>query len=253
MPNMDYKSVIASIQRRLREYLKVSGLKGFVLGLSGGLDSSVAAVLCRKASNSTVGLFLPCESNPQDMEDANLVAKKFDIKTKVYDLTSIHDVFLRTLEISKTDKEARRIAVANIKPRLRMVALYCVANILGYLVVGTSNRTELMLGYFTKYGDGGADILPLGDLLKRDVREIAQILNIPKRIIEKKPSAGLWSGQTDEGELGASYDILDRVVANEDVSDVNSKLINRLRKRMTIKKHKSLPPSICMIEDYIKT
>ena len=252
MPNMDYKKAIASIQRWLREYLHSSGSKGFVLGLSGGLDSSVAGVLCRKASNNTMGLLLPCESNPQDMEDANLVAKKFDIKTGVYDLTSIYDEFLRILEISETDRKARRIAVANIKPRLRMIAQYYVANTLNYLVVGTNNRTELMFGYFTKYGDGGADILPLGNLLKRDVRRIAEILNIPRKIVEKKPSAGLWSGQTDEEELGASYDVLDRIVANEDVSDLNSELINKLRERIKIKTHKVLPPPICRLEYHIK-
>lgn len=168
---------------------------------------------------------MPCDSSPQDSEDARIVAEEFGIQTRKYDLAAAHTTLLRIPGTSTNHKAIHKIASANIKPRLRMIVLYYVANTLDYLVVGASNLTELALGYFAKYGDGGVDILALGSLLKRDVRKIAEILGIPKRIIYKPPSAGLWPGQTDEKELGASYEILDRVVANEDVSDVGKGLI----------------------------
>ncbi|MFX0067605.1 MAG: NAD(+) synthase [Candidatus Hodarchaeota archaeon] len=245
MPNLDYEKIIKRIQEWLREYLEKSAAKGFVIGLSGGLDSSVAAVLCRRVTENTLALLLPCDSSPQDSEDAIFVAEKFDIQTRIYDLTPAYTSLLRILTKSAKHNEIHKLASANIKPRLRMIALYYVAGTLGYLVVGSGNLTELTLGYFTKYGDGGVDILPLGSLLKRDIRKISEILGIPKKILNKLPSAGLWPGQTDEEELGASYEVLDRVVANEDVSDVDEGLAKRLRRMEVSKRHKRLPPPIC--------
>lgn len=245
MPNLNYGKIIKRIQEWLTEYLEKSAAKGFAIGLSGGLDSSVTAVLCRRVTKNTLALLLPCNSNPQDSEDAILIAEKFDIQTKIYDLTPAYTTLLEILAASANHEEIHRLASANIKPRLRMIALYYVANTLGYLVVGSGNLTELTLGYFTKYGDGGVDILPLGGLLKRDIRKISQILGIPKKIINKPPSAGLWPGQTDEEELGASYEVLDRVVADEDVSDVDEVLVKTLRRMEVLKRHKRLPPPIC--------
>jgi NAD+ synthase len=109
-----------------------------------------------------------------------------------------------------TSEAPSRLALANLKPRLRMATLYAVANRYSYLVAGTGNRSEIAIGYFTKYGDGGVDVLPLGALVKSQVRELARELDVPSGIIEKPPSAGLWLGQTDEGEMGFSYAELER-------------------------------------------
>jgi NAD+ synthase len=174
-----------------------AGAEGVVLGMSGGVDSSVVAVLAKKGlGDGVLGLILPCHSDPTDVEHAQRVATKFDIKTEYVDLTPIFGCLLKTLP------PGGRLAVGNLKPRLRMATLYYYANSRNYLVMGTGNKCELACGYFTKYGDGGVDILPLGDLLKTQVRKLACELGIPEEIITKPPSAGLWEGQTDEGEMG---------------------------------------------------
>ena len=129
--------------------------KGVVSGMSGGVDSSLAAVLCKKAlGNNVLGILIPCHSNPKDLKHARLVAEKFGIPTQTVDLTEIYDKLLKTLP------DGNKMAKANLKPRLRMLVLYYFANKLGYLVAGTGNKTEIMVGYFTKYGDGGADRAP---------------------------------------------------------------------------------------------
>ena len=119
-------------------------------------------------------------------------------------LDDVFDCALKALPSLESDDKTKRLAEANLKPRLRMGALYYLANRLNYLVVGTSNRSELSVGYFAKHGDGGVDIMPLANLLKKDVNELARHLDIPKKIIEKAPSAGLWPGQTDEGRDGSN-------------------------------------------------
>ena len=195
----------------IRKQIKQAGAKGIVLGLSGGVDSSVVAALVKEAvgRNRVLALILPCYSQRQDLEDARLVAKKLRLKTKTVDLSRIYDNLIKILP------KAGNLAKANLKPRLRMLTLYYFANKLNYLVCGTGNKSEIMVGYFTKHGDGATDILPIGGLLKRQVRELAQELGIPKHIITKPPTAGLWPGQTDEGEMGITYpeldDILDRI------------------------------------------
>ncbi|MFQ6016354.1 MAG: NAD+ synthase [Anaerolineae bacterium] len=181
--------------------------RGVVVGLSGGVDSSTVAVLAKRAlGEGVLGLLMPCYSNPGDLEHARLVAEQFNIRTEYVDLTPVFDQFTKILP------PGNRIARGNLKPRLRMITLYYFANRENYLVAGTGNKSELMVGYFTKYGDGGVDILPLGNLLKTQVRELARELGIPQAIIDKPPSAGLWDGQTDEGELGITYVELDRTL-----------------------------------------
>ncbi|MDP2044214.1 MAG: NAD+ synthase, partial [Candidatus Omnitrophota bacterium] len=195
----------------IKQKVKDSGAKGIVMGLSGGVDSAVVAALCKKAvgRNNLLVLFMPCNSNAQDLKDAKLVARSLGLKSKLVDLSSVYNNFLKVLPA------AGGLARGNLKPRLRMSTLYYFANKLNYLVCGTGNKSELMVGYFTKYGDGGVDILPIADLFKRQVRRLAQELSIPQGIITKPPTAGLWHGQTDEGEMGITYneldDILDRL------------------------------------------
>ncbi|MCW3141254.1 MAG: NAD(+) synthase [Methanophagales archaeon] len=233
------------ISEWIRERVKEAGAKGVVLGMSGGLDSSVTAALCKKAfPDTTLGLILPCFSSKEDVAHAKMVAKKFGLATKEIDISDIFKFVLYTLEERKYDKEAREgmdIAVANLKPRIRMICLYYFANKLNYLVVGTGNKSELSVGYFTKYGDGAADILPLGDLLKTEERKLAEELDIPKAIIEKAPSAGLWAGQTDESEIGMGYDELDKILLameSGDLSGCNPELVKRVKQMMAASKHK---------------
>ena len=178
--------------------------KGIVVGLSGGIDSACVAALSKKAMGLNVlGLILPCHSNSIDEELASKFAQEFDIVTKTIPLNNIFN------RIISMFPEGSDLARANLKPRLRMIALYYFANSLDYLVAGTGNKSELCIGYFTKHGDGGVDLLPLGGLLKTEVRKLAKELGVPKEIIDRPPSAGLWKDQTDEGEMGISYEDLD--------------------------------------------
>ncbi len=224
----------------IREKVEQTRTRGAVLGLSGGLDSSVVACLAKKALGERVmGLLMPCHSDPIDEEYACRVAKKFDIKTRRIVLDSIYDTFLEVLPIGG------KMSLANLKPRLRMITLYYFANNLNYLVVGTGNKSELMVGYFTKYGDGGVDILPLGGLLKTQVRELAEDLGIPSEIRKRVPSAGLWKEQTDEGELGLTYEELDKaieVIESHKETGLSLKKLERVEKLIKNSQHKrSLP------------
>jgi NAD+ synthase len=168
---------------------------------------------------------MPCHSDPLDREHAEMVARKFGIAYEVVVLDDVFDVFVKSLPSVGGDPSLARLAEANIKPRLRMTALYYFANRLGYLVVGASNRSELAVGYFTKYGDGGVDIMPLGNLVKAQVRHLAKYLGVPQEIIDKPPSAGLWRGQTDESEMGLTYEELDRyLISGEAEKEVKDRI-----------------------------
>jgi len=214
--------------------------KGIVFGLSGGLDSAVVAALSiRIFPQNTLAIIIPCHSLEADINDALDFINKFNIPYKIIDLSKVYDSFIHLLN-DKEKEGSSKLAEANIKPRLRMTTLYYLANKLNYLVVGTGNKSELMIGYFTKYGDGGADILPLGNLLKSQIRELAEYLGIPKKIINKPPSAGLWEGQTDEEEIGISYDQLDKYLKT---GKLNNKIIEKkIRDKITKSAHKRTTP-----------
>ena len=249
------KELAAAITKWIKDQVERAGTKGAVLGLSGGLDSAVVGALCARAlGDSALGIILPCESAAQDVEHAQLVGKAVGLRTELVSL----DGPLASLEAALPDAQRPstssgrpefiegRSARSNLKPRLRMVALYHYANRLSYLVAGTGNRSEIMLGYFTKFGDGGADILPIGGLLKTQVRELARELGIPAEIIDKPPSAGLWDGQTDEAELGMSYADIDRALGAIDTGHdegVDPELLERVRRLIERSAHKrALPP-----------
>jgi len=230
----------------IRAKVREAGAKGCVFGLSGGLDSSVVGVLCKKAfPDNVLGLILPCYSVAEDLKDAQALAGKNMVPTKLIDLEPVLNQLFLQFEGKAYDGKEMSLAVANLKPRLRMVALYYHANKNNYLVVGTGNRSEAAMGYCTKHGDGGVDLLPLGNLLKTEVRELARELGIPEKIIQKVPTAGLWPGQTDEGEMGISYAELDKIVLGlekNNLSGLDLKLVEKVKNRMQKTRHKFEPP-----------
>lgn len=223
-----------------------AGAKGVVLGVSGGVDSAVVAGLAKKAlgAKNVLGLFMPCHSQPQDLADAKLVVKSLGIRSELVDLTRSYDALCAAFP------PAGGLAKANIRPRLRMITLYYFAQKNNYLVLGTGNKSELMVGYFTKYGDGGVDLLPIAALLKREVRALAKEFGIPQQVIDKPPTAGLWPGQTDEGEMGITYVELDDILQRSE--DRKKQLapkakVDKVRKMMQRTAHKREGPQICRV------
>lgn len=230
----------------LQRQYKQANAKGIVLGLSGGVDSAVAAALAKEAvgKNRVLALILPCHSQKQDSEDAKLVAKKLRINTELIDLSNIYDNFIKILP------KASNLARSNLKPRLRMLILYYFANKLNYLVCGTGNKSEIMVGYFTKHGDGASDILPLGGLLKKQVKILARELGVPECIIDKPATAGLWPGQTDEGEMGITYPELDGIlerIESKKKQVIPKEKVNEVKAMIEKSGHKRQGPKICYI------
>ena len=241
----------------MKAHVVAAGSRGIVVGLSGGIDSAVVVGLAAMAMpGNVVGVMLPCHSDARDEADAKIAADHFKVPAVRVDLAPSYDRLLLDLRTTvahmppdqrpvlvhdEVDPKAR-VPVANLKPRLRMTALYFVANSMNYLVAGTGNRSELTIGYFTKYGDGGVDILPIGRLLKSEVRALAQAMKIPQGIIDKAPSAGLWEGQTDESEMGFSYAELERYLTDGPGS-VSPALGLRIERLQRASDHKrALPP-----------
>ena len=225
----------------IRTMVHEAGKEGVVVGLSGGIDSAVVGALAARAlPGHALGAILPCESDPQDAEDARLVATTFQIETVEIDLNAGCHALLAVLP------EAPPLVKANVKPRLRMIVLYYLAAARKYLVCGASNRSELSIGYFTKHGDGAVDLLPIGGLLKYEVRQLARELRVPQRIIDKPPTAGLWPGQTDEEEMGLTYGQLDaalRAIDHKDFTAVPGPFLSRIRQMIQASAHKrALPP-----------
>ena len=196
----------------IKDYVHGANAKGVVLGISGGIDSALTAKLSVDAlgSDSVLGLLMPeSSSNPNDTNDAKELAELLGIEYEIINITPMIDGFNN---MCKHFAPQNNIVAGNLRPRIRMQILYYHANLLNRLVIGTGNKAELLVGYFTKYGDGGVDFEPMGNLYKTQVWQLAKYLKLPKRIIEKVPSAGLWVGQTDEGELGIQYTILDLIL-----------------------------------------
>jgi NAD+ synthase len=208
MRKLDYNAVLETLIAFVRESAEKARAEGVVIGISGGIDSATVAYLAAKTlgKEKVLGLIMPYYEN-RDVEDAKLVCESLGIEYKVINIRPIVDSFVSQLGFQPDNR-----SLGNIMARTRMILLYAHANQLNRLVLGTSNRSEFLTGYFTKWGDGASDYAPLINLYKTEVWEVAKLLGVPGRIIEKKPSAGLWEGQTDEDELGISYRLLDEIL-----------------------------------------
>jgi NAD+ synthase len=217
------EAILEFITEKVRE----SEAKGVVIGLSGGIDSTVTSILCAKAigPDRVLNLFLPTKTTPAgDRKDVEGFCKQFGMELKVMDISAMVDAVKKTLP-SSDDKRM----MGNATARLRMIALFHHAKMLDRVVMGTSNKSELLTGYFTKFGDGGADFCPLGDLYKTEVRELAKTLEVPRPILNKVPTAGLWEGQTDEGEMGITYEELDQILVGMELNLSNEDIASRTK------------------------
>ncbi|MGP3667483.1 MAG: NAD+ synthase [Candidatus Bathyarchaeota archaeon] len=209
---LDFSLVKQKITKFILKHVEKAKVEGVVIGLSGGVDSSTVASLCVSAlgADKVLGLIMPSTTTSrEDTEDAKFLAENLGIKYEIIDISPVEDKFLA---LCSHQDLSNKVAVGNIKPRIRMTILYYHANLLNRLVVGAGNKTEILVGYYTKYGDGGVDIQPLGGLYKSQVRWLAEYMKLPRHIVWKTPTAGLWFGQTDEEELGIKYDLLDLIL-----------------------------------------
>jgi NAD+ synthase len=207
----ELEALRADIVDFLRETVADAGADGVIVCLSGGIDSTLTAHLCVEAlgPERVTALVLPCHlTDAVDTLDAHSIAQNLGVDPTMVQLQPLLDMFEDSVAPA-IEEEVDRVALGNAIARLRMSVAYYAANMTGRLVCGTSNRTELLLGYFTKHGDGAADLRPLADLYKTEVKALARHVGVPRTIIQKPPTAGLWDGQTDEEELGAPYGLLD--------------------------------------------
>jgi NAD+ synthase len=211
--NFDLPEVAKRIQRFIRDYVDNSHASGVVLGLSGGVDSSTIAALCASAigGDHVLGLMLPEKEtySTKDIQDAKIVADKFGIKTQLSDITPSLEGFYQSVPIFDA---ADRLCKGNIKARTRMIYLYYYANKQNRIVCGSSDKSETMMGYFTKWGDAAADIAPIMDMYKTQVRKLAVHLGVPRELAEKPSTPALWPNQSAEGELGIKYETLDLIL-----------------------------------------
>ena len=237
----DYKIETEKRVAFIRAKLAESGAEGLVFGNSGGKDSALVGILCKLACDNTLGVVMPCASKRnfgEDMEDGMAVAEQFSIECRTVDLTDIKALFTETLG---RVTELNRTALTNMNPRLRMITVYAIGAAENRLVVGTGNRSEVYMGYFTKWGDGGYDLNPIADLTVTEVYEFLRYLKAPENIITKAPSAGLFEGQTDEADMGVSYAAIDRYLAGEAVLPEEEAIIRRYHERS---EHKRRMPAV---------
>jgi NAD+ synthase len=247
---MDYKQIATKLQDGIKEFL---GDKNAIIGISGGIDSAVVATLCVNAvgKDRVIGVQMPY--GEQSVRDGTFLVRHLGINDCIFDIKPMVNSF------SDVKMFSDKIINGNIRARVRMTLIYAFANSHNGFVMGTSNKTEFLLGYFTKFGDGGCDLEPIGDLYKTEIFELAKYLGVPECIINKKPSAELWDGQTDEGEIGMTYAEMDEILKG---MDTNLVLCNRpilqeekygkdkveaIVKRITSTEHKRHMPKTLLI------
>lgn len=249
---MNPEAVVSYLVEWSRQKVKGAGAQGLVLGVSGGVDSAVAAIIATKAfPDNCMALILPCESDISDRIDSQDLVEKFNIPYRIIELDNAYHLLSTQFEsYLKFEGLKAKLLRGNIKARLRMMALYYSAQARNYLVLGTSNKSELCVGYSTKHGDAGVDLQLLGDLLKREVYELAKYLGVPKNIIDKPPAGGLWSGQTDEGEMGLSYEELDNYLANGEGSP---EIVDKIEAMIAASWHKRNMPPVALIPPEMKS
>ena len=257
---MDFEKAKETIVDLIRTKTQEAGVNSAVVGLSGGIDSALTAYLTVEAlgHENVLGIHLP-ELNvtpAEDVLDATEVADRLNIEFKTIDISEILSSFMYSIPESN---DATPLTNGNLKARIRMSVLYYYANLSGRMVMGTGNKTEIMLGYYTKYGDGGVDIEPIGDLYKTEVMELSRMVGVPEGIITKPPSAGLWVGQTDEEELGISYVVVDKMLEMlldakdpeyiQDILGVSGEQMDSIIQRISANIHKSQAPPIAVLDD----
>ena len=228
----EYYGRIAFIQGKLKE----AHADGIIFGNSGGKDSALVGILCKAACENTVGIIMPCASKRNyeaDADDGNVLAEQFGIETRTVDLTPVRSALVEELE---KVTELNSSALTNLAPRLRMTTLYGIAAAENRLVAGTGNKSEIYMGYFTKWGDGGSDFNPIADLTATEVFEFLEYLHAPRCIIDKAPSAGLFDGQTDEQEMGVTYAAIDRFLATGEGEEKDLAIIKRYHDRSNHKR-----------------
>lgn len=234
---MNANKEINNLVNWLNQKVEETKTQGLIIGISGGIDSTVVTNLVNQTKYKKLGLIMPCKSNAQDRLDAHKVLQNVDMDYFEFDLTS---TFEHMSEKLSDNGVVDKLAVSNLKARLRMSTLYSFAQQNNLLVVGTDNACEWHIGYFTKYGDGGVDLVPIIEYTKTEVRELAKELGVHEDIITKKPSAGLWEGQSDEDELGISYDIIDAYLRGEEIALEHKEIIDNLHAKSAHKR--SLAP-----------
>ena len=237
---MELASYLKVIEKFLKDYLEVSHCKTYVLGLSGGVDSTLCAAIARNAlgKDKLHCILMPINSAKEDLEDALTLVKDLDLKYTVIDASETFNKYVETF--SKSNIELDRSTLGNLKARMRMAVLYAIAQKESGLVIGTDNADERYVGYFTKYGDGAADVLPIAHLLKGEVVEACKIYGVRNSLAERVPTAGLYEGQTDEKEMGVKYVDLDAYLRGEKIDEASQKRIDYLH-NISEHKRKDIP------------
>ncbi len=254
VPILDFEKTKNEIINFIKDKMSEANASGIVIGLSGGIDSTVTAFLAAEAvgKENVFGVVMPSTTTPtEDKVHGTDLAKLLGIDYKEMAIDKILNEFLL---VTNCEDEDNKLAIGNLKARIRMSIVYFFANTKNYIVGGTGNRSEILIGYFTKHGDGACDMEPIGELYKSQVRQLAEYIGVPKEIISKPPRGGLWNNQTDEEEIGMGYGVLDRILYNyidlnkqasqiaEEI-DVPIEEVNRIIDKVKRNAHKSKIPA----------
>ncbi len=227
---MDYLKYYDYLVSWLKREVAKTGAKGVIVGISGGIDSALVGAIAKNAfPNNSLGVIMPISNRPQDEKDGIELCERIGLDYNIVELKNEFKIISEKLKLSKD------ISKGNLQARLRMSTIYAIAQEKDFLVLGTDNLAEYYLGYFTKYGDGACDLLPIVQLHKSEVFEISKLLDLPKTIINKPPSAGLWDNQEDEKELGFTYSEFESFMKNE---NTNNNIKNDIEKQHQITQHK---------------